>query len=183
MAVQTWWPGVYCTTRHRVVPGCSVGGMEVRPAHREDLVSIGRVAHAAVWTSCTGLLLPATISASLEHDYSPSSLQRRLLAGDLVVAVESPGRVVGFAEADIGDEHVSVKIHTAESDRRNPVRALLEAVRTRFPGRPVCADVLLGNLDGERSCEAAGFVPGEVIQRTLFGEHVVERRWWYSLPR
>jgi len=157
--------------------------MEVRPAHREDLVSIGRVAHVAVWTSCTGLLLPATISASLEHDYSPSSLKQRLLAGGLVVAIEPEGQVVGFAEADDQEEHVSVKVHTAEPDRRNPVRALLEAVRTRFPGRPMCADVLLGNLDGERSCEAAGFIPGEVIQRTLFGEQVVERRWWYSLPR
>jgi len=157
--------------------------MEVRPAHREDLVSIGRVAHAAVWTSCTGLLLPATISASLEHDYSPSSLKRRLLAGGLVVAIEPEGQLVGFADADVEEEHVSVKVHTADPGRRNPVRSLLEAIRKRFPGVPMCADVLLGNLDGEQSCEAAGFIPGEVIQRTLFGEQVVERRWWYSLPR
>lgn len=174
---------MYCTATRRVGLRCSVGRMEVRPAHREDLVSIGRVAHAAVWTSCTGLLQPSTISASLERDYSPTSLKRRLLAGDLVVAIEAEGEVVGFAEAGIEDEHVSVKVHTAESGWRNPMRSLLEAVRARFPGRPMCADVLLGNLEGERSCESAGFIPGEVIQRTLFGEQVVERRWWYSLPR
>ena len=157
--------------------------MEVRPAHRGDLVSIGRVAHAAVWTSCTGLLQPSTISASLERDYSPTSLKRRLLAGGLVVAIEDEGRVVGFAEAGIEDEHVSVKVHTAESGWRNSMRSLVDAVRARFPDRPMCADVLLGNLEGERFCESAGFIPGEVIQRTLFGEQVVERRWWYSLPR
>lgn len=156
--------------------------MEVRQATRGDLLQIARVAHRSLWDSCEGLLRPATITAALDRDYSPSSLKRRLLGGGLVVAEEPPGEMIGFAEAGVEDEHVAVRIHSAPDRGSEPARRLVEAVRARFPGRPVCSDVLLGNLDGERCCEAAGFVPGEVIQRTLFGEQVVERRWWCPLP-
>ena len=148
-------------------------------------MSVGRVAHAAVWESCTGLLDPATISAWLEVDFSPSALKRRLLAGGLVVAGGPDGRLVGFAATEPEDEHVAIRAISTEpeSRRQGVARLLLAAVAARFRDRPMCTDILLGNLEAERFCETSGFVPGEVIQRMLCGEQVVERRWWYPLPR
>jgi hypothetical protein len=54
------------------------------------------------------------------------------------------------------------------------------ALRERAPHLPVCADVILGNLDGERFLEALGFVPGEVLEQDLLAEQIVVRRWWCS---
>jgi ribosomal protein S18 acetylase RimI-like enzyme len=159
--------------------------MEVRRAAREDLVAIGRLAHAATWESCTGLLKPTTISAALETDYSPSSLKRRLLAGRVVVAVDETGAVMGFA--DVAQEAGRVRLASLSTEptfrRRGVGRMLIDAVKALSPTTPLCADILLGNLDGERFCEASGFVPGEVIQRRVFGEDVVERRWWCPAAR
>lgn len=161
-----------------------MAGMEVRRAVREDLVAIGRLAHAAIWESCTGLLKPATISAALETEYSPSALKRRLLAGGVVVAVSDTGTIVGIADVAEDSGKVKISLSTEPDYRRRGVgRTLIEAVRSLFPGGLLCADVLLGNLDGERFCEAVGFVPGEVIQRRVFGEDVVERRWWCPASR
>lgn len=159
--------------------------MEVRRAAREDLVAIGRLAHAATWEACTGLLKPTTISAELEVNYSPSSLKRRLLAGRVMVAVAGDGSVVGYA--DVAEESDGVRVAGLSTEpayrRRGVGRDLLNAIRALFPGSPLCTDVLLGDLEGERFCEATGFVPGEVIQRRVFGEDVVERRWWCPLVR
>jgi hypothetical protein len=41
--------------------------------------------------------------------------------------------------------------------------------------------VLLGCLPLEGYLEAQGFVPGEILNTTLFGEEIVERRWWLAL--
>ena len=49
----------------------------------------------------------STIAAALDHGYSPSSLNRRLLAGGLLVAVEPAGRLVGFAETGVDDERIA----------------------------------------------------------------------------
>ncbi|MCJ7725425.1 MAG: hypothetical protein MUP76_03440 [Acidimicrobiia bacterium] len=157
--------------------------MEVRQATRGDLMEIARVAHQSVLAACEGLLKSSTITATLDDEYSPSALSRRLLEGALAVAVAPEGTMVGFAESAVTDERVSVRIHAASKTARRAiwVRDLVNVVRARYPDRPLCADVLLGNFAGERSCEVAGFVPGEVIQRTLFGEEIVERRWWCPL--
>ena len=40
------------------------------------------------------------------------------------------------------------------------------------------ADVILGSQAAESFYEAKGFVPGETMQVTLFGERMIERRWW-----
>jgi GNAT superfamily N-acetyltransferase len=64
--------------------------------------------------------------------------------------------------------------------RRGIAGALVRAVRGDRPDLPVCADVLLGNLDAEGFYESLGFAPGEVIQHRLQAEPVVARRWWCS---
>jgi GNAT superfamily N-acetyltransferase len=156
--------------------------MEVRRAAKEDLVAIHRVAHAAVWDSFAGLLKPSTITALLEREFSPSNLRRRMLAGRVVVATRPDRGVVGFADASLGEDRVELAALSTlpEERRRGVATAMMREIRTMAEGRPVCADVLLGNLDGERFLEAAGFVPGEVIHRHLLDEEVVERRWWHS---
>jgi hypothetical protein len=158
--------------------------MEVRPAVRDDLVSIARVAHASGWASWSGLLRPETIAAMLERSYSPRVLKRRLLEGGLLVAVGSRDEVLAFAEITMEGEEIAVHIHaTAPAvPDDDPIGDLLAAVRRRLPDRPICVDVLLGDLEEERCCEEAGYVPGEVIQHTVCGEAVVERRWWPVLP-
>lgn len=142
-------------------------------------MAIGRVADAAHWDAYSGLLDPATISALLRRDFSPGPLRRRLLAGRVLVAEEA-GRVVGFADAVVEGDHVRLTALASDPQGRNAGVAarLLEAVRGMAPDLPLSADVLLGCLPVEGYLEAQGFVPGEILPTTLFGEQAVERRWW-----
>ncbi|OFW66765.1 MAG: hypothetical protein A2Z12_09185 [Actinobacteria bacterium RBG_16_68_21] len=155
--------------------------MQVRRASRADLAEISRVADAAYWDSYQGLLKPDTIARLLARDYSPSSLGRRLLKGGVLV-VTAGDRLVGFADVAREDGLIRLTaISTEPSRRRVGVgAALVSAVRELDGELPVCADVVLGNLDGEEFYEALGFAPGEVINGTWFGEDVVERRWWLA---
>ncbi|MBU1225674.1 MAG: hypothetical protein KJ698_00490 [Actinobacteria bacterium] len=157
--------------------------MEVRHAARGDLLEIARIAHQSLWDACDGLLQPSTIAATLDHEYSPTALTRRLRAGRFLVAVDTADRMVGVAESGVSGEHVTVKILSMPGAGRRcwGPTALIDAVRARYPGRALCADVLLGSVPEERWCEAAGFFPGEIILRTLYGEEVIERRWWCRL--
>ncbi len=129
--------------------------------------------------SYEGLVRPDTIGRLVLRDFSPSALGRRLLRGGVFVAV-AWDEIAGFADGDVGAEAIHVRaIATEPSMRRRGVgTALLTAVRGMAPDIPVAADVLLGNLEGERFYETNGFVPGEVQHGSLFGEDVVERRWW-----
>jgi GNAT superfamily N-acetyltransferase len=140
--------------------------MSVRHAGRADLLAIGRVAEASHWDTYTGLLKPDTIGRILQRDYSPA------------------GVVVGFADAEAGASSIRLlAIATDPLHRRGGVAAaMLATIRERHPDLPVCADVLLGNLAGERFYEALGFAPGEILERRLFDEDVVERRWWLAPP-
>jgi GNAT superfamily N-acetyltransferase len=160
---------------------CRFGCMSVRHAGRADLLAIGRVAEASHWDTYTGLLKPDTIGRILQRDSSPAARGPRLLMGGVVVAEEA-GSVVGFADADAGATSIRLlAIATDPLHRRGGVAAtMLAAIRERHPELPVCADVLLGNLAGERFYEALGFAPGEILERRLFDEDVVERRWWLA---
>lgn len=158
--------------------------MEVRQATRADLLEIARIAHASLRSASGTLVRPSTVDAALDAEYSPSTLDRRVREGCLVVAVGDGGHLMGFAEAGVADGTLAVRIHAPDGNARRSdwVRTAVTALRRGHPGRPAHADVLLGDLACERSCEAAGFVPGEVIQRLLHGEPVVERRWWDPVP-
>lgn len=154
--------------------------MRVRAATRGDLLAIGRVADAAAWETYSGLLKPDTIARLLSRDYSPAPLRRRLLRGGIRVADSGRAGILGFVDVDADAARVRLAaISTEPAYRRSGVaRGLLAAARAASPRLPVCADVLLGNLDGERFYESQGFAPGEVIEGTLFDEDVIERRWW-----
>ena len=155
--------------------------VEVRRAGRGDLLAIGRVADAAHWDAYSGLLDSATIAALLRRDFSPGPLRRRLLSGRVQVAEEA-GRLLGFADALMEGDHVRLTALAADPDARHGGVAarLLEAVRGLAPDLPVSADVLLGCLPVEGYLEAQGFVPGEILNTTVFGQQAVERRWWLA---
>jgi GNAT superfamily N-acetyltransferase len=155
------------------------GAMRVRTAERRDLIAIRQVADAAYWDTYSGLLKPDTIGRLLIRDYSPSALRRRLLRGGLFVA-ERDGRILGFVDAilDPAEARVTMIATDPGHRRRGVATALFDAVRSLCPECPMRADVLLGNLDGERFYEALGFAPGEILHGGLFDEDVVERRWW-----
>lgn len=151
--------------------------MLVRSALRSDLLDLRRVADAAHWETYSGLLKPDTIGRLLNRDYSPSSLGRRLLRGGVLVG-ESAGHIVGFVDvsAEPGQTRVLAIATEPGFRRRGVATALIASVRR--PRLPMSADVLLGNIEGERFYEARGFVPGEIIHTLLFDQDVVERRWW-----
>lgn len=153
--------------------------MQVRHATRTDLAEIARVADAAYWDTYAGLLKPDTIARLLARDYSAASLRRRLLQGGVLVAMAGD-RLIGFADVSSDEAMLRLAaISTEPVHRRVGVgAALVDEVRRTDPDLPVCADVLLGNLDGEQFYEALGFVPGEVMHGSWFDEDVVERRWW-----
>ncbi|HSQ38165.1 MAG TPA: GNAT family N-acetyltransferase [Acidimicrobiia bacterium] len=156
--------------------------MDVRRAGRGDVVAIGRMADAAHWAAYPGLLEPATIAALLRRDFSPGSLRRRVLEGRLILAEEA-GRLLGFVDAFVEADHIRLATLAADPDARDTSvgTRLLEAVRGLAPGLAVSADVVLGCLALEAYLEAQGFVPGEILETTLFGQQIVERRWWLAL--
>ena len=155
--------------------------MQVRAASRGDLLAIARVADAAYWDTYSGLLKPDTIARLLGRDYSPSSLRRRLLRGGVLVATAAD-RLIGFVDVVREESFIRVTAISTEPGHRSVGigGALVDEVRRSDPDLPLCADVVLGNLDGERFYEALGFAPGEVINGSWFGEDVFERRWWLA---
>lgn len=155
--------------------------MQVRRARRGDLLAIGRLADEAHWDAYTGLLTPGTISALIRRDFSPGSLRRRLLAGNLLVAEES-GHLLGFADAAVENDRVCLRALASDPEDRGRGIAgrLLTAVQHLAPDLPVAADVVLGCLPVESYLESQGSAPGEVLETDLFGEQVVERRWWLA---
>jgi hypothetical protein len=157
--------------------------VEVRRAGSEDLVAVRRVADAALWDAYSGLLDESTISALLQRDFSPASLRRRLTRGEVLVA-DDGGRVVGFVEtvADEAEVRLLRLGMGGGNGHRAAAAALLGEVRRRASRLPVSADVLLGCLPVEGCLEEAGFVPGETLALSLFGQEAVARRWWLAPP-
>jgi GNAT superfamily N-acetyltransferase len=156
--------------------------MRVRRATRGDLVGIRRVADASFWEEYRSLLGPAAIAEMIGREFSPAALKRRLLGGGVIVAEDEGGRVIGFADVRNAGDHVELAALSTDPvlGRRGVAGALVNAARDQSPDLPLCADVLLGNLESEELYESLGFAPGEVIQQRLRAEPVVARRWWSS---
>lgn len=158
--------------------------MRVRRARREDLAAIGRIAEAAMWDAYSTLLPPSAVESMISAGYSPGALRRRLIGGGLMVAVTADDQPVGFADAACCEGHVAIS--ALVTDRRfrrlGVASSLLWSAAALAPGEPVCADVLLGNDDGERFCEACGLVPGETVTGVAGADQAVARRWWLVSP-
>jgi GNAT superfamily N-acetyltransferase len=155
----------------------------VRDALSGDAAAVRDVASAAWRDTYAGLLADATIESFVASAYSIERLERRI-AGHTFLVVDDGHRIVAFADAIPETDHVNlVAIYALPEWRgRGAGTALLDIVRARFPGLPIAADVLEGNRKGETFYEHRGFEPRERIEEELFGEAVLERRWWLDVP-
>jgi GNAT superfamily N-acetyltransferase len=170
----------------------------IRAAVASEAPAIAAVAAAAWRDTYAGLLRVDTIETFIERAYSRERLESRI-DRDVFLVAERPvsgvvGRagsdaeaadalqVVAFCDARDGDSHVELYAIYAlpEARGQGAGTALLRALQARHPGRPIAAEVLAGNRKGETFYERRGFVPRERIDTELFGETVVERRWWLT---
>jgi GNAT superfamily N-acetyltransferase len=151
----------------------------VRDATPADIEGIARIAAAAWRDTYKGLLAPATIEAFIAGAYSAERLARRVARDEFLVGL-ADGVVVAFADAFVDDDRLTLAAIYVDPPRRGAGTGtlLLEELRRRHPELPVVADVLNGNRKGEVFYERRGFEPRETLEDDLFGERVVERRWW-----
>jgi GNAT superfamily N-acetyltransferase len=155
--------------------------MIVREAGPADAAAVRIVAKAAWRATYTGLVSSRTIDTFVDTAYSMERLHRRIDRHTFLV-VEEEGSIIAFADATPDDGRVNLGAIYADPTRRGQGAGtlLLTELQSRFPGLPIAADVLRGNRMGEVFYERRGFVPREEIESDLFGEPVVERRWWLT---
>lgn len=152
--------------------------LHVRPATTADSGAIRTVASAAWRDTYAGLLKLETIERFIDRAYALDRLAERIASHTFFV-VEEAAEVVAFAEAvEESDLLLLSSIYALPGQRgRGAGTLLLDAIRAEFPGRPLSADVVLGNRKGETFYERRGFTRGEPATFDLFGETVVECRW------
>lgn len=156
----------------------------VRRAESADVERVRRVAIAAWRDTYAGLLRAETIEAFLERAYAAGRLGERITDDEFLVA-EREGEMAAFADSVIQpDRLVLAAIYAVPEARGSGAgTALLEAIEARHPDLPFAADVLLGNRKGELFYKRHGFEPRDRIEGSLFGEPIVERRWWRPAAR
>jgi GNAT superfamily N-acetyltransferase len=160
----------------------------VRQAALGDAPAISLVAAAAWRDTYAGMLRPNTIETFIERAYAIDRLERRI-DRDVVLLAVRDDEVVAFCDAAEAESEVGVHIDLYAIYALPEVRgqgagtALLTELQARFPSKPIAAEVLVGNRKGEVFYERRGFVPRERIDTELFGEPVVERRWWLAPGR
>lgn len=160
-----------------------MGGVKIRRAEPSDLVEVAVIAEGSGQTAFAGLLLPHTVSAWIKAAYSPAALRQRWEDHPIYLVIEDE-TIIAFADAFIEDDQIVVSAictHPAFR-RRGAATLLLDWIHSLAPPLPIIADVVLGSHAAESFYEKLGFVPGETIQVTLFGEQLIERRWWLG-PR
>jgi len=156
-------------------------GIEIRDATAADVPAIGAVARAAWRETYAEHLRRETIEGFLERAYSPARIERRVGSDTFLLALED-GKVVAFCDARELEDRVALLAIYALPERRGAGSgtAMLAELRRRFPGRWIAAEVLEGNRKGEIFYERRGFEPRERLDDELFGEPIVERRWWLA---
>lgn len=153
--------------------------MIIRRAEPSDLADVAAIAAGSWQGAYRGLLKPETVSAWVSTSYSPVALRQRWEDHPIYLVVHEES-VTAFADVFIEDDLIVTSALCTHPDfrRRGAGGLLLDWVRSLAPALPIFADVVLGSYAAECFYEAKGFVPGETIQVTRFGERVIERRWW-----
>jgi GNAT superfamily N-acetyltransferase len=102
------------------------------------------------------------------------------IAQHAFLVAEGDNGVVAFAQGVEEPDRLNLaSIHALPQARGQGAGSLLlEALRSSFPRLRIAADVLVGNRKGEVFYERRGFIPLEILEEELFGEPIVERRWW-----
>jgi GNAT superfamily N-acetyltransferase len=157
----------------------------VRQAIAGDAPAVALVAAAAWRDTYAGLLRSDTIETFIERAYSIERLERRIDRDAFLLALRDD-QVVAFCDAAEAESEAGAHVDLyaiyvlPEFRGLGAGTALLTELRARFPSQPIAAEVLVGNRKGEVFYEHRGFVPRERIDTELFGESVVERRWWLA---
>jgi GNAT superfamily N-acetyltransferase len=157
----------------------------VRQAIAGDAPAIALVAAAAWRDTYGGLLRADTIETFIERAYSIERLERRIDRDTFLLALRDD-QVVAFCDAAEAESEAGAHLDLyalyalPEFRGQGAGTTLLTELRARFPSEPIAAEVLVGNRKGEVFYERRGFVPRERIDTELFGESVVERRWWLA---
>ena len=157
----------------------------VRQATARDAPAIALVAAVAWRDTYAGLLRSDTIETFIERAYSIERLERRINRDTFLLALRDD-QVVAFCDAAEAESEAGAHVDLYAIYALPEVRgqgagtALLTELQARFPSQPIAAEVLLGNRKGEVFYEHRGFVTRERIDTELFGESVVERRWWLA---
>lgn len=153
--------------------------MKVRRAEPADLSRVAAIADDSLRLAYAGLLKPKTTAAWLGAAYSPSALQRRWEDHPIYLVIDD-GRTIAFADVFVEDDQLVLSALCTDPvhNRRGAATLLLDWITGLAPTLPVISDVVLGNRAAEGFYEAMGFVPGETIPVTRFGERMIERRWW-----
>ncbi len=153
--------------------------MIIRRAEPSDLVDVAAIAAGSFHAAYAGLLREDTVSQWLAAAYSPAALRQRWEDHPIYLVLEDDV-ILAFADAFIEDDQIVVSALCTHPDyrRRGAGGLLIDWIRSLAPPLPIIADVVLGSRAAESFYEARGFVPGETIQVTLYGERIIERRWW-----
>ncbi len=151
----------------------------VRRAATDDVPAIMAVAAAAWRDTYNGLLNSGTIESFIERAYSRERVESRVTEDHFYIAEGAEG-IFAFADALERDDRLElVAIYTLPKVRGHGAgTALLGKLLELFPGRDISADVVENNRKGEIFYERRGFAPRERLEAMLFGEAVIERRWW-----
>jgi len=155
--------------------------VDVALAERSDLGSILQIGRVSVRDAYSGLLTDEAIEAMLSTTYTVEAAQRRW-EDHPIFLVATEGTVHSFADAFVeeGSVMLSELCTLPRFRRKGAATALVQNIRHLDPSLPVTTDVILGNRPAESFLEHVGFVPGECITSQLYGERVVERRWYQS---
>lgn len=148
-------------------------------ATREDLASISSIGSTAMREAYQGLLRPATTEELISVAYTASALERRWEDHPIFIVTAESGPIA-FADAIVEDDRIVIAAIHARPDarRRGAGTLLIERIRGLAESLPTTVDLILGNTSGESFFERRGFVPGESLEVSFFGEPVVERRWY-----
>ncbi len=151
----------------------------VRRAAPDDVPAILAVAAAAWRDTYNGLLNVGTVESFIERAYWRERVESRVTEDHFYVAEAAEG-IVAFADALERDDRLELlAIYTLPKVRGfGAGTALLSKLVELFPGRDMSADVVENNRKGEVFYERRGLAPRERLEATLFGETVIERRWW-----
>ncbi len=153
--------------------------MKVALARRTDLSAVIEIGASALVDAYRELLRPATVQAILSTAYTLPAMHGRWEDHPIFVA-RSEESILGFADGFVEDDRVviSALCIRPELQRKEAGAGLVDAVGELAATLPLTVDVILGDRQAETFYEELGFVPGETLEVTMFGEKVVERRWY-----
>jgi len=154
--------------------------MRVRLAQNDDLAAIEEITRWAC-TEAIGEMVPeVVVDSEVQKRFRKSVLSEHLLAGRLLVGIDSTDRIELVVMVDDRSDHIELITSVVPSQPNRPVDGVSLVDSLRFMGwlGPISSSVPLGDTVHEHFYELAGFAPGEVTVDRVAGHDVFRREWW-----